>query len=318
MTGLAQKGGAVFSHVRLSDQPIHTPRIPLVGVDTLVGCDLVAAASDEAVELLSANTCVVVNRQVLTTAAFILGSGVANHTHRMQRLTRVAKEVADVAADQAVEDLLGTTVQANVFVLGYAFQTGALPLHVASIHRAIELNGFAVEENLRAFEAGRLVALESENSGTTSQPETQEKSLSLAGLMTEHRRQLLEYQNQSLADRYTDLVDQMRETENAIKPGSERLTRAVACNYVKLLMVKDEYEVARFHGSANFLRQVEKQFEPGAKVSYLLAPPILGKKKRKFGPWMGVVFSCLAGLKGARNTFLAPSPTLKTDVESSA
>jgi indolepyruvate ferredoxin oxidoreductase len=306
MTGLAQKGGAVFSHVRISDQPIHTPRIPLAGVDTLVGCDLVAAASDEAVELLSANTRVVVNRQVLPTAAFILGSGVANHTHRMQRLTRVAKEVADVAADQAVEDLLGTTVQANVFVLGYAFQTGALPLQVASIHRAIELNGFAVEENLRAFEAGRLAVLESENSGTTPQPETQEKSLSLAGLMTEHRHQLLEYQNQSLADRYTDLVDQMRETENAIKPGSERLTRAVACNYVKLLMVKDEYEVARLHGSANFLRQVEKQFGPGAKISYLLAPPILGKKKRRFGPWMGVVFRCLAGLKGARNTFLDP------------
>ena len=116
MTGLAQKGGAVFSHVRISDVAAHTPRIPLAAVDTLVGCDLVAAAADEAVESLSANKTVVVNKQVLPTAAFILGSGVANHTERLQRLTCLTNQVMEVAADEAVENLLGTTVQANVFI----------------------------------------------------------------------------------------------------------------------------------------------------------------------------------------------------------
>ena len=183
---------------------------------------------------------------------------------------------------------------------------GGLPLKAVSIQRTIELNGFSVKENLYAFVAGRLAAVERETSVATGQPETQERSLNLAGLMNEHRRQLIEYQNQRLADRYTDLVDRIRDSEAVVKPGSERLTRAVACNYVRLLMTKDEYEVARRHCSPRFLRQVEAQFGPGAKLSYLLAPPILGRRKRRFGSWMGVAFKCLASLRGIRNTFFDP------------
>jgi len=101
-------------------------------------------------------------------------------------------------------------------------------------------------------------------------------------------------------------VEEVFVAERAVRPGSEVLTRAVAESYAKLLAVKDEYEVARLHLSQDFTENLATQFADGAKVKYLLAPPLMGTKKRRFGGWMRVCFKLLTGMKGLRNTLLDP------------
>ena len=322
MTGLAQKGGAVFSHVRIGDagaETLHTARIPDGAADVVVGCDLVSAAASETLELVSDHTLAVLNTHVTPTAEFVLSqSHDAQLRRRLRRLKKVVGGLKTLAAEDVVEHALGDAQQANVLLLGFAYQSGCIPLSLTAIEAAIRINGVAVERNILAFHLGRAQAVPAAAAETTvaaTNPtrggvETSESEMTLEALISHRSDHLRAYQGrlggERLVARYRTLVDAVAAKEAEVRAGSERLTRAVAISYAKLLAAKDEYEVARLHAAPAFKQALEGQFGPGAKISYLLAPPALGPSKRRFGAWMGVSFKLLAAIRSLRNTPLDP------------
>ena len=313
MTGLAQKGGAVFSHVRIAraDQPLHVARIPEGGASLLVACDLISAASDEAMELLSRQTRAVVNSHVTPTADFVLSqSHDVKMRTRLGHIRKLAAEVSTYAAEDHIESFLGDAQQANVMLLGYAYQLGGIPLALESVEQALQVNGVAVQRYLLAFHLGR-VAAHDESLLPTTQVETSSgreisgEQMTVEALI-EHRADFLTaYDGADLAERFRAVIARVAQAEQQVRPGAEQLTRAVAETYAQLLAVKDEYEVARLYLDPSFELALQRFGGPG-KVRYLLAPPLLGTRKRRFGPWMRHVFRVLAAVKGLRNTWLDP------------
>ena len=298
MTGLAQKGGAVFSHIRLGTQTPQTARIPHGQVDVLVGCDLVSAASSEALALMSQRTHAVINAHVSPTAEFVLqGTRNLSNPQRVQRLQALVGEYTSLPADDLVQAVLGGTQQTNVFLLGVAYQQGGIGISLAAMEEAIRINGVDIEKNLLAFHLGRQHAEPGE-----VQPAAAE---TLTAYLARACADLVAYQNQALADRFMLQVNTMQKAEQRVQRNSEALTWATARAYKRLLMLKDEFEVARLYSDGRFARQLKAQFKD-AQVKYLLAPPLLGDKKRRFGSAMAVGFKVLASFKGVRNTVLDP------------
>ena len=311
MTGLAQKGGAVFSHIRIGDEgTLHTPRIPLGSVDTLIGCDLITAASNESLELLKPDSLAAINTHVLPTADFVLsGDADTQVRRRLGRLSRLLDSVETVDADRYVQTQLGDTMQANVFLLGYAFQKGGLPLTLDSLEQAIEINAQAVERNLIAFHLGRQAALLPAEELTSQVPDRAIETparMALDELVESRASYLASYQNEDLALRFRSLVNQLKAREQAVVKGSQQLARACADSYSHVLAFKDEFEVARLHLDPDFEARLARQFGTGVKRQFLLAPPLLGTKKRRFGAWMTSVFRLLASMRRVRNTILDP------------
>ena len=306
MTGLAQKGGAVFSHIRLGRNTPQTARIPHGQVDVLVGCDLVSAASSEALSLLSGKTHAVLNSHVSPTAEFVLqGTAHSGNRSRTERLKSLVGELVNLPADDLVRDVLGGTQQSNVFLLGVAYQQGGIGVSLGAMEEAIRINGVDIDKNLLAFHLGRHHAqCGSETSDVQghSVPDSEE---SLDQFMQRAVQDLRAYQNADLGARFTNLVNDMRRAEQAIKADSDQLTWATARAYKRLLMLKDEFEVARLYSDGRFAHRLRSQFTD-AKIRYLLAPPLLGDKKRRFGASMGLGFKVLAAMKGLRNTWLDP------------
>ncbi len=312
MTGLAQKGGAVYSHIRISSGEnngvegavFHTPRIPEACVDTLVACDLVSAASNESMALLSSDTLAVVNSHIAPTADFVLSqSSDTQSAKRMQRVKSVVGRMQSIPVEEVVAEQLGDTQQANIVLLGYAYQLGGIPLSYAALEEAIRINGTAVERNLIALKLGRWMAVHPQQPAKTTQSDS---VLPLAQLMQHRRNHLIAYDGEKLASRFTAFVELVALREREIKPGSEVLACAVAESYAKLLAIKDEFEVARLYTSDTFAQQIAETFAPGAQLTYLLAPPLMGERKRKFGGWMKAAFGLLASMRGIRNTIFDP------------
>ena len=322
MTGLAQKGGAVFGHVRIaaSSAELHTPRIAPARADLLLACDLVTASSREALELASPDrTLCVVNTHVAPTSDFVLRQqSDVQGWQRLRRLARLAKQVARVDANASTETLLGEATCANVFMLGYAFQLGAVPLSLGAIEAAIEINGAAVAANLAAFNYGRLAAARPEDLPDAVAPSIEamqpKRSATPAELIEERLEYLTKYQNRAYADRYAELLARITAAEQRARPGSRALTQAIAESYFKLLAYKDEYEVARLYSDGAFQRKLAAQFEIGGRIKVFLAPPLISRRdpntgrprKRAFGGWVLKLFSVLAKAKGLRGHWFDP------------
>jgi len=309
MTGLAQKGGAVFAHVRIAtEEVLHSPRIPAGLADVLVGCDLVSAASNEALELLSERTQAVINSHVTPTADFVLSqSHDVQLRHRLARIKKVVGQLDSLAAEDHIENLLGDTQQANIMLLGSAYQAGGIPLSMAAIEEAITINGVATQKNLLAFHLGRVATIGLHKlPGTVNTPSRPSIPTRLAEVIEHRAAALVTYQNAALAQRYRALVDRVNQVEERVRPGSEQLTRAVAESYYKLLAIKDEYEVARLHIDDEFAESLRAKFGDDVKLKYLLAPPLMGASKRKFGTGTRMVFAALAAVRRVRNTWLDP------------
>jgi indolepyruvate ferredoxin oxidoreductase len=201
-------------------------------------------------------------------------------------------------------------------IMGYAYQRGLLPLSAEAIEQAIEVNGVSVKMNKEAFRLGRLAVLNptrlAEMIEGQELPEAKPKTLeamSLDEIIAHRSAHLSAYQGKRLAKRYRKLVDQVREAATSGGYG-DALPRAVAINYAKLLAYKDEYEVARLFTDGHFERELREHFEGDFKISFNLAPPILGggldalgrPKKRAFGAWMLPVFRMLARMRFVRGT----------------
>ncbi|MBC8023662.1 MAG: indolepyruvate ferredoxin oxidoreductase family protein, partial [Burkholderiales bacterium] len=323
MTGLAQKGGSVYSHIRLARTPeeIHAVRIAAGEARLVLGCDMIVAASDEAIAKMQAgSTRAVINGDVATTGEFTKDPDLQVPTRDMADSIREACGPAAcdfVDATPLATALLGDSIATNLFMVGYAWQKGLIPIGEAAITQAIELNGAAVESNKKAFDWGRRAAVDVasvERAATPpeARPEGQRLSQSLEETIARRRDFLAAYQNDAYARRYEDFVGRVRASEQARAPGSTQVTSMVARYLFKLMAYKDEYEVARLHTQTDFLKRLESQFEGDFRIVMHLAPPLWAKadpvtgepRKREFGPWMLSAMRVLAKLKFLRGTAL--------------
>jgi indolepyruvate ferredoxin oxidoreductase len=320
LTGLAQKNGAVFSHLRLGGDGDgrRAARLGPGETDLLLGCDLVVAASDEALATYDPErTAAVVNSDVVPTAQLQLDPDADLHAAELlARLeAAVAGRLATVDAAGHARRLLGDTLGSNLFLVGVALQRGLLPVGVAAVERALELNGVAVELNLRALRLGRLAVHAPERlAGLGTESVAAAEPADLAGLLELHGAELTAYQDAAYAARHRALVERVAAAEQAVDPGASRLAAAVAKSYFRLLAYKDEYEVARLHADAAFEREIAAAFAGTYRVVHHLSPPWLGRPdpltgrtpKRAFGPWLRRLLPLLARLRFLRGTPLDP------------
>jgi indolepyruvate ferredoxin oxidoreductase len=325
MAGLAQKGGSVYSHIRLAPRPgdIHAVRIAAGEARVVIGADMIVASSDEAIAKMQlGHTRAVVNGDVATVGGFTRDPDLQVPAAEMADAIRdaVGRDQVDfVDATRLATALLGDSIATNLFLVGYAWQRGLIPLEEASILEAIELNGAAVESNQRAFEWGRRAAVDlpavvRAATPAEARPESQRLSDSLDELIERRRAFLVQYQGEAYARRYDEFVRRVRGEEAKAAPGSEALTTAVARYLFKLMAYKDEYEVARLYTGTDFLDRVATQFEGDYTVNLHLAPPLWAKvdpatgepHKRIYGPWMLSAMRVLAKMKFLRATAFDP------------
>jgi indolepyruvate ferredoxin oxidoreductase len=324
--GFAQKGGSVLSFVRLAPTAdlLNQVRIDTQQADLLLACDLVVGASADALGTVKyGRTQIIANRHELVTAAFVRQPEASVQAPGlMAKLQHAAgaDRVRTLDAQAIAEALLGDTLSANVVMLGAAWQAGLVPVSLAALERAIELNAVAVKQNLQALALGRLALSAPQALQRLAGEEKPTMDLDALdgpeGLIARRRRFLVDYQNEALASRYEALVQQVRAAEEALGGEAARqldLTRAVARQYARLLAVKDEYEVARLHLDPAFDAALRQQFGRWDRVVHHLAPPLLSRpgpdgrpRKRPFGPWVRVAFRVLARMKGLRGTPLDP------------
>jgi indolepyruvate ferredoxin oxidoreductase len=321
MTGLAQKGGSVYTHVRIAATPadIHAVRIAAGEASALLGCDMIVSTSDEAIaKMQSSLTRGVVNADVTTTGEFTKNPDLHIPVGDLEAtLKETMKDVAFVDATGLTTALMGDAIFTNPFVMGYGFQIGLIPLQAESILRAIELNGTAVEKNKQAFEWGRRAAVDLSAVKKVAFPVEPRSghyklSESVDEMVARRREYLTGYQNVAYADRYAALVKRVSDFESANFSGKKSLAAAVARYYYKVLAYKDEYEVARLYTDKNFnggfAKKIADQFEGDYKITFHLAPPMVSEadantgepRKKVFGPWMMAAFNVLAKFKGLR------------------
>ena len=326
MAGLAQKGGAVQSHIRLAHKPddIHAIRVAARDADLVIGGDIVVAGSKKVLAAaIPGRTTMVINTAEVLPGDFTRNAEFVLPTERLKRaITNAAgrERTHFIDASRIATALLGQSIGANMFLVGYAYQLRALPLSAAAIEQALELNGEAVAMNVAAFRWGRRAAADLKAvEAKAPRPETVDPARKLSQSLEEvvERRVafLTDYQDAAYAGRYRSLVERARAIETVKAPGKSGLADAVARYLFKLMAYKDEYEVARLYADPSFERQVRNDIG-GEHLRYQvhLAPPLLARRdkitgvprKMTFGPWIFPVFRMLAKFKFLRGTVFDP------------
>ncbi|MEC5214123.1 indolepyruvate ferredoxin oxidoreductase [Polaromonas sp. CG_9.5] len=316
--GLAQKGGATWSHIQIANRPeaIFTTKVDTAKADLVIGCDPIVTASPYTLATMQpGRTFVAMNSHGAPTAAFVTNPGwqfPGGNCESAVQAAVGAEGMASFDAEQVAVQLIGDSIYTNPLILGFAWQKGRVPLSHAALMRAIELNAVQVDNNKAAFEWGRRCAHDLASVQAmfkAAQVIEFVKKPSQTEMLTKRVAFLTAYQNAAYAQTYQSFVEKVRAAEAPL--GKTTLTEAVTRYLFKLMAYKDEYEVARLHTDTSFLNKVNAMFEGDFKLNYHLAPPLLAKKndqgelqKQQFGPWMLTGFKLLAKLKGLRGTSL--------------
>lgn len=293
MAGLAQKGGAVYSHVRLaeSDADLTSPRIIAGGADLVLGFDAVVAADKAGQILMSRDrTAVVANADIAPVSDFVRDRDLDFRSAQVEKRIRDAANpnaTSFVAADTVAIALLGDAIGTNMLLLGYAWQLGLVPLKKVSIETAIELNGVAIDFNKKAFALGRLLAHDRDKvqrmvddaKGAPPEPISE----TLDQLIERRVEDLTAYQNAAYAERYRAKVAEVRAAEDTAVPGQTSLTEAAARSLYKLMAYKDEYEVARLYTDGRFKEQLERQFDGDFDFKVQMSPPLFAGDDERTG-----------------------------------
>jgi indolepyruvate ferredoxin oxidoreductase len=325
MAGLAQKGGAVLSHLRIARKPedIHAIRVPAGGADLVLGGDMVVASAKKVLAAVKRDqTRIIANLAEIFPGDFTRNADFSLPTERIKRAIRASAgedRSHFIDATRLANALLGNSVGANIFLVGYAYQIGALPLSAAAIEKAIGLNGEAVAMNQAAFRWGRRAAVDLQQVETLARPErtaeARRLSQSLPEIIERRVAFLTDYQDRAYAERYRKLLERAQAAEAQKTPGKTGLAEAVARYLFKLMAYKDEYEVARLYTDGSFLAQVRNEVDgENLQLEFHLAPPLLARRdpetgkprKMAFGPWMLSAFRLLAKLKFLRGTPFDP------------
>ncbi|WP_428310120.1 indolepyruvate ferredoxin oxidoreductase family protein [Hydrocarboniphaga sp.] len=321
LTGMAQKGGSVTSHIRIGRDPqgIYTSRLGEGMTDVLIACDMIVGAGAAVLKTVRPGvTAAILNTDVAPTGDFQANKHLDLGEGRMRAAVIDALDggaLYELPGSRLATELTGDSIGTNILMMGYAAQRGLLPLSIASIEQAIRLNGSFIEGNLRTFALGRLAAHD---------PEALSRELGVARqlvplatvdeVLASRERLLTSYQNAAYAQRFRSFVDDIGRRVAALPlRDGERFTREVALTLARLMAYKDEYEVARLYTDPQFMQRIREQFTGDFKLSFNLAPPMLpgrdssGRpKKRRFGAWMLGAFRVLAKFKGLRGTALDP------------
>jgi indolepyruvate ferredoxin oxidoreductase len=325
MAGLAQKGGSVTSFVRFANDAaeLHAPRIALRSADAVIGCDIVTTAAKDTLDKVRLYDCkAVVNSASMPTGDFtknpdwkfpLLGMESAIATHCGADNTRF------VDGSGLATALMGDAIATNLFMLGYAYQQGLLPVSASAIEKAIELNETAVDQNKRAFLWGRRAAIDTpavaqiafpNGVGAKQDASVMPTQQTLDEQIATRVAYLTAYQNAGYARRYSDWVARIRERESVLQQGDE-LSRSVARYLFKVMAIKDEYEVARLYTDGSFHKRLAETFEGDYRIRLHLAPPLLARKnekgelqKKEYGAWMLTAMRGLARLKFLRGSAL--------------
>ena len=321
--GLAQKGGAVYSHIRIARKPedIHAIRVAAGECDLVLGGDMVVVGNKKVLSTAKlGGTTMVINTAEILPGDFTRNADFSLPTERLKRAIKTAagaEKTRFVEATRLATALLGNSIGANIFMVGYAYQLGSLPLSAASIEKAIELNGEAVAMNLAAFGFGRRAAHDLAAVEALIRPagdaasDARRLSQSFDETVARRVKFLTDYQDEAYAARYRALVDQVKGAEAARAPGKTGLADAVARYLFKLMAYKDEYEVARLYAEPSFLAQVKNEVAgDNLTLKFHLAPPLFARKdkvtglprKMTLGPWMLPAFRLLARFKFLRGT----------------
>jgi indolepyruvate ferredoxin oxidoreductase len=297
---------------------LSTIRIGAGEADAVLGFDMVVAASPTSLATIAqGRTRIALDGNVTPTAAFVRDGAIDFRREAMLRtLSRAAGENAlrSFAATSLATALMGDAIAGNMMLLGFAWQSGFVPVSRDSLMRAIALNGVAVKMNSDAFDWGRLAAVDPsavERAAGASAPAVEE---ALNEIVDRRAGFLTDYQDAAYAARYRDLVARAAQAEKALTQGRSGFALAVARQAFKLMAYKDEYEVARLHSAASFRADIERQFEGDVKLRFHLAPPLLSRvdprtgapAKMAFGAWISPVFRALARLKRLRGTPFDP------------
>jgi indolepyruvate ferredoxin oxidoreductase len=322
-TGLSQKNGAVMSHVRIAPEAddLATVRIAPGGANLILGCDIVVATSIPALSRAERGvTRAIVNADLLPTASFVINPDIDFEAGTMRDSLNGAVSASDLDildATGLATALMGDSIATNAFMLGFAFQRGAIPLSLEAIMKAIDLNGAAIEMNKLAFSWGRLAAHDLQrvvsaarfkSSGAAPVKRTLDESIVFRAKF------LTDYQNETYSKRYLAEVERVRAAEAKGSPGSHDLTEAFAKGLFKLMAYKDEYEVARLYSDGEFAKALKEQFDGDPSVKVSLAPPLLAPRdkvtghlrKREFGSWIFRAFELLTRFKFLRGTSFDP------------
>jgi indolepyruvate ferredoxin oxidoreductase len=313
-TGLAQKFGAVLSHVRIADAvaEMHGNRIPRGQVDILLGADLMVAAGTETLAMLSPErSSVIVNTHAELPSQFILDRDFEYPVDSMlDALRRRGANLSTLDATHLASALLGDSIAANIFMLGFAFQRGLLPLSGVALYRALELFGVNVAGNKDAFNWGRFAAHNPSEVAELAVGGSQdpEPATALVDIVERRVAFLGDYQDAAYAERYRARVKRIEALEHKLDPSSQELAKAVARSYFKLLAYKDEYEVARLHVQTSFLDDLRRNFRNDFKLRFHFSPPLIASidptsgrpKKYAFGPWILPFLKLLARMRRLR------------------
>ena len=311
MVGISQKNGTVVTHLKIGATPeaISAVRVARGHADLILGCDLVTSGSERILAAASrVKTHAVVNSHEVMPANFTHD---ANFDVQGQALTlRIAAAVTPggfsaIDATDIATKLMGDSIAANLFTLGYAWQKGLVPLTRESIAEAVQLNAVSVKMNLAAFAWGRRAAVDEAAVRAVIGAKVKKKAETLDEVIARRVEFLTAYQDAAYAARYRDVVARVRTV-------SEPLALAVARNLFKLMACKDEYEVARLYSDGSFAEKLSKQFTGDFTLKFHLAPPIRGRVdgftgkpvKSEYGPWMMAGFRLLAKMKRLRGTRL--------------
>ena len=320
MAGLAQKGGAVWSHLQIAAKPedIRTVRLGSGGAKLVLGCDFVVSASQKTMDTTREGTRMVVNTHQQMTGEFTRNTNIQFPGQSLKRT--ITKGVGEanaefVEATRIATALTGDSIATNLYMLGYAFQNGLVPVSSDAINKAIELNGAAVKMNQAAFLWGRraavdLAALERLIAPKADAAPAMEISRTLEETVARRVNFLTGYQNAAYAEKYRELVEKVKQAEASRTKGLTGLAEAAARYYFKLLSYKDEYEVARLYADPAFMQKIQSQFEGDYKLHFHLAPPLLAKRdpvtgelrKAEYGTWVFTAFKLLSKLRGLRGT----------------
>ncbi len=316
--GLAQKGGATWSHVLIgvNQDDIRTTRVGMASADLVLGCDpIVVAGKETLMRMRPGRTHVALNSNSAPTAAFVKNANWVNPGDQCLAdigLVVGADRLGALDADALATQMLGDSIYTNPLMLGYAWQKGWIPLSYASLVRAIELNAVAVGNNKTAFEWGRRAAHDPKAVQSLLNPGqviafTPRKKQTLDEIVQRRVEFLTDYQNAAYAQTYLDFVNKVRQAEERLDVQAYPLAEAVARYLFKLMAYKDEYEVARLQTDTAFHAKVNAMFEGDFTLRYHLAPPLWAQKndhgelqKSSFGPWMRWAFTALAPLKVLR------------------
>jgi indolepyruvate ferredoxin oxidoreductase len=318
MTGLSQKGGAVSSHLRIahSGEKIHSQRIGTGDADLVLGFDMIGSMAKDVLNTFSLKRTVFVgNTDIKPTAAFLKQPDTQFSSDPV--IEELNKRVSEhnchfFNATELALSIFGNTIATNLFVVGYAYQSGLLPLAEASILEAIKLNGVAIEFNIQAFMMGRLMANTPEKMTDLSSNKSVRHEETFDEMLERQKNTLTDYQNAAYSSRFLKLVKKVEKVESSLSKNDGLLTKSVAQSFYKIMAYKDEYEIARLYSSADFKRSLEEQFTGKYQIKVNMAPPLISKKdpvtghliKQEFSSWILKLFPLMKKMRFLRGSKL--------------